>query len=296
MTDPLPATDALEEWREGIQPVLARLEAFEVPPGFPLDFSADSLARLERLLRDGPPGESLVESATAYVGEALLRVGGGRWDWADGQPVVRPDEALGRAPIPPRDLVVRADGIAAAWAGLAAAVEAHRAAHPGWSPVKEPTPGMGEDLSPVVLPWLSDWLAEREKAFPAWAADSGVDPETWDFTPGSVDVLETVVRHHLPTEQAFTDPRRHDFVQGAVWYFGEVARRAKQGARWQYNRSEPGSTDRHLSAEHNPWVGRPFIEQRMGRDMQATVPVFDLESSVLDGTPGYLSGRLNTLL
>ncbi|RZU54008.1 hypothetical protein EV385_5945 [Krasilnikovia cinnamomea] len=289
-------TDPLQQWREAIQPQLARLEAFEVPLGFPLDYSEDSLARLEQLLRDRRPSASLVESATAYAGEALLRVGGGRWAWADGQPVVQPDEALGLPAVAPGDLVSRADDLAATWAALAAAVRARQAAHPGWSPVKEPTPDMIEDRRPVVLPWLGDWLAEREKSFPAWAADTGVDAAAWDFTPASVDVLETVVRHRLPTGQAFTDPRLHDFVQGAVWYFGEVARRNKQSAGWQYNRSEPGATDRRLSAQYNPWVGRPFIEQLLPDDMQATVPIFDLESSVLNGTPGYLRGRLGILV
>ncbi|MFI5936816.1 hypothetical protein [Actinoplanes sp. NPDC051494] len=284
--------DPLDEWREGIQPVLARLEAFEVPQGFPLDFSETSLTRLERLLLDRPPTPSLVESATAYVGETLLRAGGGHWAWADDQPTIHPDEALGLPPITPRDLVVRAAGLAATWATLTTAVAEHRSAHPGWSPAKEPTPGMGDGPRAATLPWLTDWLAEREKSFPDWAAATGVDG--WDFTAGTVDTLEVVLRERLATEEAFTDPRHHDFLQGAVWYYGEVACRTRPDARWQYNRSEPGSPDRRLNAEHNPWAGRPFIDQDHPGG-NATVPIFDLESAVLDGTPGYLIARLHTL-
>jgi hypothetical protein len=73
-----------------------------------------------------------------------------------------------------------------------------------------------------------------------------------------------------------------------------VVRRHKPAARWQYNRAEPGSPDVRLSPELNPWVGRPFIEQSTP-DGNATVPIFDLQFTVAEGTPGYLMERLETL-
>jgi hypothetical protein len=108
-----------------------------------------------------------------------------------------------------------------------------------------------------------------------------------------VDTPEAVLHQRVPTEEAFADPARHDFVQGALWCFGEVLRRRREAARWQYNRAEPGSADSRLDPAVNLWAGRPFIEHDLPGG-NATVPIFDLESLVVEGTPGYLRRRLQT--
>src|ERR1041384_1600903 len=99
----------LEEWLEVLPPVLDRLGWF-VPADFRADYSADSLDVIEALLAqqvtptatgDRPADTGLVESASAYLGEALLRVAGGQWDWdtdassaTHDLPLVRFDDAL----------------------------------------------------------------------------------------------------------------------------------------------------------------------------------------------------------
>ncbi|MFD7654648.1 hypothetical protein ACFV4N_11790 [Actinosynnema sp. NPDC059797] len=138
-------TDPLAEWRSGIDPVLARLRDAELPAGFPLDFSPASLSALEAVLLERFPagarfgGEDLAESAVAYVGEALLLVGGGDWEWADG-PVVRFDDALDLEPVSPLRLlgrVVRSRTgvvLAHAHAAVLEAVSRQQLEDPGWAP------------------------------------------------------------------------------------------------------------------------------------------------------------------
>jgi hypothetical protein len=116
---------------------------------------------------------------------------------------------------------------------LVAAVDEYAAGHPGWSPTKELTPGVDEVDDPVVSPWLETWLGERERTFPAWVADAGVAPAVWDFSPASLDPLEALVKRRLPSVDALTELANHNFVQGAAWYCGEVARQNKTAARWK---------------------------------------------------------------
>jgi hypothetical protein len=133
-------TDPLARWRSGLDPLPARLRRSGPPAEFPLDFSPESLARLEPLLLERLPADpDLAGSAAAYAGEALLRVGGGDWGWADG-PVVRFDDALDLAPVAPLellDLVVRArtgDVLVHAHAAVLEAVGRQRMEDPGWEP------------------------------------------------------------------------------------------------------------------------------------------------------------------
>jgi hypothetical protein len=309
-TGPASPEERLESWREEMSPVLARLEAFELPADFPFDFSAASLARLEQLVLDrfpagrapAEPAGGFLEAAIAYIGESLLRTGGGQWDWdaeAD-VPLVRPDEALKLPSISPLRLIIAAAGrrtgteLAGAHAELAAAVDEHAAAHPGWSPTKVPTPGVDEVGEPAASPWLAAWLAERERAFPAWAAGSGVAPASWDFSPASVDALEALVRRRLPATGALTDAAHHDFAQGAAWYYGEVARRNKTAARWRYSPGVPGSSDIRESYERNPYVGRPYIDQP-GPEGDSLVPILVIEVALMEDEPGFMASRLNAL-
>lgn len=50
--------------------------------------------------------------------------------------------------------------------------------------------------------FLRDWLAERERAFPDWAASHG-PADRWDFSADSIDALAAVVSEATPTEELF---------------------------------------------------------------------------------------------
>ncbi|TVT41038.1 hypothetical protein FNH05_23075 [Amycolatopsis rhizosphaerae] len=99
--------------------------------------------------------------------------------------------------------------------------------------------------------FLRDWLAERERAFPAWAASHG-PADRWDFSPDSIDALATVVREETPTEELFRSPERAEFAEGAAWYWGEVLRRARP-SRWEYTPGEPD--------EHSPFLGHFWVQR-----------------------------------
>lgn len=208
-----------------------------------LDFGADSLRALGRVLVDrfgagsALPEWSFVEAAATYVGESLLRLAGGSWGWADdrdgGAPIVRADPALGLAPAAPVALVMAAAGdggrLAAQYEEWRRAVSARETARPGWHPVKEPT---NADAPSSDSAHLRGWLAERRAAFPGWARRY---PEVrWDFSPESLDALETVLRREVRSPEALHDPAARAFRDGAAWYLGEVLRLGL-GGEWCYD-------------------------------------------------------------
>lgn len=71
----------------------------------------------------------------------------------------------------------------------------------------------------------------------------------------------------IPTKRHLFDPANSDFVDGAVWYLGEVMRRAK-GGDWHYR---PGPPD-----PWNPYVGRYYVQQP-GEKGRTKVPILDFE-------------------
>src|SRR5262249_38782083 len=80
-------------------------------------------------------------------------------------------------------------------------------------------------------PVLDALLQGGWREFPAWAQQHGGD---WDFTPDSLERLETVVRsRYTSSDQAWED-RGSDFLQTAAWYVGEVHNRTC-GTQWQYH-------------------------------------------------------------
>ncbi|MFD0167937.1 hypothetical protein ACFVJH_27920 [Streptomyces decoyicus] len=82
-------------------------------------------------------------------------------------------------------------------------------------------------------PELLVWLAERRSACPHWAEQAG-GADRFDFTPGSLDTLDDLVRETFDSpEDIDSQRRRDDFVQGAVWYVGEMMCR-RHGMVWQY--------------------------------------------------------------
>lgn len=89
---------------------------------------------------------------------------------------------------------------------------------------------------------LREWLAERATAFGEWADETGT-PETCDFTPASLNVLEQVVRKRFADVDHILAERSSTFVQGAVWYVGETVRRALPAVEWGFDPWEPAADE-----------------------------------------------------
>lgn len=295
--------DQLEDWVGGVEPHLGHLEDFLLPEDFPFDYSLASLDRLATLViqRYGhrlelfdEDQQGFVEGVVAYVGEALLRVAGGCWGWTSAsergiaeQPVVHPDQRLGAPAVSPLLLLLEtvdgAGGVgvfARAHAALRERVDARRAEDPTWAPVKQPTPGL-DRVGPELPDHVVVWLADRERDFPTWVAACGQGGATFDFSPESLDAYEAVVRRLVPTKEQLYDPANTAFVDGAVWYLGEVLRGAK-GGQWSYRPGPPDSM--------GPNIGRPFIQQPTDRG-STTAPILDLSFMLSRGAVGYLRER-----
>lgn len=96
---------------------------------------------------------------------------------------------------------------------------------------------MSAHTNPAEHPELLVWLAERRSAFVRWADGAG-GRERFDFTTASLDMLDDLIRETFDSSEDIDSPRRRDdFVQGAVWYVGEMMC-GKHGMVWHYT-SEP---------------------------------------------------------
>jgi len=221
-----------------------------------------------------------------YLGEALLRTGGGSWAWNDDPesssydlPLVRPDGELEFRQISPLDLIAAAARtrssieFVSVHAALERAVADRKAVEPSWNPTKELTPGVDDILDSRPSEFLIGWLAEREAAFPRWIADYAGGSGTWDFSPESLDTLEALVRSTIPSFDDLAKPEYADFAQGAAWYFGQVMHLV-MGGQWCYN---PGEIDRL-----NPWRGRPYIQQMI--QGHANVPILGIKNALASAT------------
>lgn len=129
-------------------------------------------------------------------------------------------------------------------------------------------------------PWLAHWLTARAQGFSEWSTATG-RADDLDFSPESLLTLEQILRRRIPTRDALREPVDDDFVQGAIWYVGEVARRHRD-AHWRYH-PDPTGTSR------NPYAGRPFVEQ--DDDRNDAIPLLELEVAVLSNETGVLLDR-----
>lgn len=265
------ADDRLSQWRGQIFFRLMYLADVDLPD-VDLDFTGPSLRAVERELV-AAVGRPDVEAVATYLGETLMRLAGGAWEWDDG-PVVRADPALGLAPVAPVRLVLAAaeagDGerFATRYAEWAAAVARLTRQRPGWRPVKEPT---NADGPPTGSPHLDAWLAARAAAFPAWTAAYGPGVR-WDFSPATLDALETVLRRVAGSEEELHAPANREFRDGAAWYLGEVLRRGL-GGQWRY--------DERVAAEAN----LEYVDG-LGPTGSESIPVVWLEIALTE--PGAL--------
>jgi hypothetical protein len=270
--------EPLDWWLDRINLLIDMTGDVDLGGAVDLDYSAASLSALEAAARERlvDPAEALYDDeqsftagVVAYLGEALMRVGGGRWDWvaeapadvavsdpllrqrlaehrwridsagepdAGGFPIIRPDPATGLAVLSPTHLLL--DGLGsdggAVWASVyerwKRVVQEYAAAHSGWKPAKERTLADGLFTAPPPSQALEDWLARMEQSFPAWAASAGGN---WDYSPDSVNRLAALVLRVTPTVKAFQDPANADFIDGASYYLGEMLRRGYP-SRWVY--------------------------------------------------------------
>ncbi len=288
------ATEAkLDDWRERLEPMLAGLQDFIVGPDEPLDHSVESLRNLEHiLLAETPPGqpprEGLAETAGGYLGEVLLTIGGGAWTWDPDSDLPVAGLAVGETAEPmPLVLDAIAQRTGTVWSAeyerIRALAAARRNEDPSWEPRRTDRPALRTwtpDAEPTD-PWLAHWLTAREQAFPEWSTATG-RADDLDFSPESLLALEQVVRRRIPTKAALHESLDGDFVQGAIWYLGEIARRHRD-AHWRYH-PDPTGTSR------NPYAGRPFVQQ--DDDGGDAIPLLELEAAVLSDETGVLLDRL----
>lgn len=119
-----------------------------------------------------------------------------------------------------------------------------------------------ETYDPTRHPDLLAWLAEREGAHAAWAAQTSF-ADVLDFSPASLAILDDPIRETANSMEEITDRRMTPFVQGAIWYVGEVFCRHK-GMVWKYipdlvsGQLEPFfNAGAETSALDHPCVGAP---------------------------------------
>ncbi|WP_330237268.1 hypothetical protein [Streptomyces sp. NBC_00566] len=305
---PTPASPTREElldrWLDDMQVLAARLEQVHLPDDFPFDYTPASLPALEAALLEAGSDGDFHRAALPYLGEVLMDVCGGRWDidpgtgGADGDPVVRPDPALG---LPALSLTTLVDVALAEESGevfareygeLADTVTGLRRSRPGWQPVKEHSP-----LDPIgpqpVPPRLRHWLAERETAHREWArgttgAEHAGEGGGWDFSPAGLDRLEREVRTRYRTLADFDADREGPFLQNAAWYLGQVVclHRDSAWVYWEIDPQAPRGSHRHPD---NPWSGIPFTHQPHRRQARPCDPLDTLRGLVRYGTGYHLS-------
>jgi hypothetical protein len=290
------AYQGLDDWVDGISLNLLSLEELEGEDGFRADFTGASLRGLEQALLshfgepgdiDDPEGQDLADGAAGYLGEVLLRLAGGTWGWRGGEPFVRADKALDLPPVFPLRLIAQAIGeqtdheFTDVYASWEQAVGRHRAAKPRWAPKKKRTPGVDPfEMSPTDAAYIAEWETKCRAAFARWTETYGASA-VWDFGPDSLDVLESLLARITPTPQDLSSPAHHDFVDGAVWYFGEAIRRIKGGA-WVYRTQD--------LAAPNAYAGDPYVQQA-GQDGQLVMPIVILDDFVRSHEPGTLRAR-----
>jgi hypothetical protein len=284
----------LIDWREGLAPMFAGLEDFVAGPDVPLDLSVESLRDLEHILLAEspvglPPHEGLAEVLGGYLGETLLTIGGGAWTWDPQSDLPVASLALGETVQPLRlaiDALVHRTGKvwSAEYERIEALAAARRNEDPAWEPRRTDRPALGGTWDAEQgEPWLTHWLATREQRFSDWAVDTGRAGEL-DFSQESLTTLEQVVRSRIPSKAALRESLDGDFVQGAIWYLGEIARR-NRAALWRY-RPNPTGTSK------NPYAGRPFVQQDPPDGIDV-IPQLELEAVVLSDEDGVLLDRFD---
>ena len=129
-------------------------------------------------------------------------------------------------------------------------------------------------------PELAAWLARQEADFPAWAAATGT-PERWDFSPASLDALETLVRERYADADAIDDALDSTFVQGASWYVGEIARRVN-GAAWHYLPADPAALPGAPGSIQSAWTRTPRVAEGPAVETPSVLPLNALRALLME--------------
>lgn len=119
-----------------------------------------------------------------------------------------------------------------------------------------------ETYDPTRHPGLLRWMGERREAHERWAEQTSF-ADALDFTPASLETLDSLVRNIANSMEEVTDQRMTPFVQGAIWYVGEVFCRHRKLV-WKYipdlvsGELEPffGAAEETSALDH-PCVGAP---------------------------------------
>lgn len=89
-----------------------------------------------------------------------------------------------------------------------------------------------ETYRPTRHPDLLRWRGERQDAHERWAEETSF-AGLLDFTPASLGTLDDLIRETANSMEEVTDQRMTPFIQGAIWYVGEVFCR-HQKMVWKY--------------------------------------------------------------
>jgi hypothetical protein len=298
------SNSGLNAWQQRLAPLIAGVDEFVLgrtsDPG-----SAAALDLLEAYLLDSTPvgtvpGSGIADAAVGYLGESLLAIGGGAWKWDEtvDRPVVRLDPTLHRV-IDPAQLIMETVTVrtGSVWSSLLAVitndVDRRRQQDPDWQPARADQPVIGKpaDIEPDD-PWLTTWLAERQERFTDWVMLTDEPAEAWDFGPGSLDLLERVIRIRIPGPRALGREQYDEFREGAIWYLGEIARRHR-GARWHYTPLDPRATS-GANSRQNPYAGDPYVAQDAvdgHPDGNIAMPLLELEVVLETEEAGVLRDR-----
>ncbi|MEU4342419.1 hypothetical protein AB0H00_14300 [Nocardia sp. NPDC023852] len=283
----------LDEWFDHISVVAGLLEDL-LPDDIVLDYSMESLFPLEGAIQASgldEMGSSFTGAVAAYLGETLIGVANGRWDWDDtpgsptaGQPLVFADDALGLPPVAPVDLVEKSgvDIFEETYTLWAKAAQTHAAAHPELQPVRQPPPRR-DPVAPEELEWfegkyLQVWLVECDREFGNWVARFGAG-HTWDFSLDSVDALVQQLYRITPTPEQFRDPANAVFADGASWYLGEILRHAAPS---------------YWGIRHRGETRDDFDVTQESRRGHSWSPAAALHAAVQDGHPLNLLRRIES--
>ena len=257
--------EPLDWWLDRINLLIDMMGDVDLGGAIALDYSAASLTALEAAARErlADPAEALYDdrqsftaSLVAYLGEALMRVGGGRWDWAlesraaptdvtvsdpllrqrlsehrwridsagepdaAGFPIIRPDPASGLEVLSPTHLLLQglaSDG-GAVWV----------TAYEYWKQVVQEYAAAHSGWMPFKEHTLADdfFTAPPPSAvLDDWLArmeqhlpDWAAGARgNWDYDPDSINRLVALVLRVTPTAEALRDPANADFVEGASY-------------------------------------------------------------------------------
>lgn len=315
---------SLDWWLDWINVLIDAAADTQLRDAVRLDYSEASLRAAEAVLRARYAypiqllhDEPLLAGLAAYLGEALMRVGGGAWEWVadateDSFDSVLRDPDLLLSVVRHRWRVMgneEPDGV-----GLPIVVPDADTGLPRLSPVHLLLDAIAGDDGEVLAGAHQRWrrvVAERVAAHPGWSptkrhtlADGFSSPPPssaldewlihqrerfpqwsarhggdWDHSAATVDRLAALVGRITPTVDALDDPANEEFVHGATYYLGEVLRHGCP-SRWVY---------RDFRDEGDPEVCN--FQLQLDDNSGFTSPYYLLRLTVRRADPGYLRVR-----